>query len=87
MAVKMESTFYVNRNGTLANPHLWFAPTLDTSKLLFLRGILSGYLKPKFVESKTYVDRTDVSMHPVYIYIYINIYIYVCVHFRVYLVG
>ena len=45
MVAKMEWTFYANPNGTLGNLHLWFVPTLDTSKLLFLWRILSGYLK------------------------------------------
>jgi len=41
----MECTFYVYPNGTLANPYLWFVPALDTPKLLFLWGILSGHPK------------------------------------------
>ena len=45
MVAKMEWVFYANPNGTLANLHLWFVPTLDTSKLLFLWGILSGHPK------------------------------------------
>ncbi len=45
IVAKMECTFYVNPNGTLANLHLWFVPTLDTSKLLFLWGVLSRHPK------------------------------------------
>ena len=36
IVAKMECTFYVNPNGTLANRYLWFVPALDTSKFLFL---------------------------------------------------
>ena len=46
IVAKMECTFYANPNGTLANPYLWFVHTFDTSKPLFLWGMLYGECFP-----------------------------------------
>ena len=71
MVAKMECTFYVNPNGTLANLYLWFVPALDTSKLFsygeYFQGILKEHSNEKQILLEQLLLGYEMSTHTSYI--------------------